>query len=150
MDIFQRTIHSNVKKVDDDHLVVTSSLLDLEHSLHLELRIRLSDRTIESARGSMSKVPLSRCLRGVDAIPGLAGVPIDRGVMKELQRRVGGPKGCAHMMELLADAIRLISMILIGNSLDYWGELKEHLTEEEIIAEGRHKLRNSCLVFADE
>ncbi|MBI5014692.1 MAG: DUF2889 domain-containing protein [Deltaproteobacteria bacterium] len=150
MDIFQRSVHSNVKKIDDDHIVVTSSLLDLEHSLHLELRIRVTDRTIELAKGSMSKVPLSRCLKGVDAIPSLAGVPIDRGVMKEIQRRVGGPRGCAHMVELLADAIRLVSMILIGNSLDYWGELKERLTEEEIVAEGREKLRNTCLVFADE
>ena len=37
------------------------------------------------------------------------------------------------MVELLADAIRLISMILIGKSVNYWGELKQHLTEEEIV-----------------
>lgn len=150
MDIFQRSIHSNVKKVDDDHLLVTSSLLDLAHSFHLELRVRLSDGTIESAKASMSKVPLSRCVKGIEAIPSLAGLAIDRGVLKEVHRRVGGARGCAHMEELLADAIRLISMILIGKSVDYWSELKQHLTEEEIIAEGRAKLRNSCLVFADE
>jgi hypothetical protein len=36
MDIFQRSIHSNVKKIDDDHLQVASSLLDLEHSFNLD------------------------------------------------------------------------------------------------------------------
>ena len=101
MDIFQRSIHSNVKQTDGDRILVTSSLLDLEHSLHLELVVRLSDRTIESAHASMSKTPLTRCSKGVDGIPGLVGMVIDRGVLREIHRRVGGPRGCAHIVELL-------------------------------------------------
>ena len=150
MDIFQRSIHSNVKQVDDDHLLVSSSLLDLEHSFHLELLVRLSDRTIESARANMSKTPLTKCLKGLEGIPGLAGLSLDRGVIKEVNQRLGGPKGCAHLVELLTDAIRLISMIMIGNSLNYWSDLKQNLTEEEIVAEGRQRLRNTCLVFAED
>jgi hypothetical protein len=151
MDIFQRSIHSNVKRTDDDHLLVTSSLLDLEHSIHVELVIRISTKTIESAKGSMSKTPLMRCLKGVDGIPGLAGIPVNRGVMKEIHRRVGGPRGCAHMVELLADAVRLISMILIGNSVNYWGAMKgKNMTEDEVIAESMDTLRNTCLVFAEK
>jgi hypothetical protein len=41
-------------------------------------------------------------------------------------------------------------MILIGDSLTYWSDLKGRMTEEEIIAEGRKKLKNTCLVFAEE
>ena len=48
MDIFQRSIHSNVKQIDGGRLLVASSLLDLEHSLHLELVVRAADRTIFS------------------------------------------------------------------------------------------------------
>ena len=149
MDIFQRSIHSNVKKIDGGRLLVTSSLLDLEHSLHLELIVRTADRTIESAKATMSKTPLTRCSRGVDGIPGLAGIVVDRGVLREIHRRVGGPRGCAHIVELLENAVRLVSMILIGNSLSYWSDLKARMSEEEIIAEGRRKLKNTCLVFAD-
>jgi len=150
VDIFQRSIHSNVKQLDEGRLLVASSLLDLEHSLHLELIVRTADRTIESARATMSKTPLARCSKGVDGIPGLAGLVIDRGVLREIHRRVGGPRGCAHLGELLENAVRLIAMILIGNSLSYWSDLKERLTEEEIVAEGRRKLKNTCLVFADD
>ena len=150
MDIFQRSIHSNVKQLDDDHLLVTSSLLDLEHSFHLELTVRISSRTIEVAKASMSKVPLSRCCKGVEGIPALAGLPIDRGVIREIHKRLGGPRGCAHMVELLADALRLISMILIGHSVNYWDSLKTSKTEEQLIAESMDKLRNTCLVFAEE
>ncbi len=150
MDIFQRSIHSNVKKIDGERLLVTSSLLDLEHSLHLELVVRLADSTIESAKASMSKTPLTRCARGAEGIPALAGIRIGRGVLREIHRRVGGPRGCAHIVELLDNAVRLISMILIGNSFTYWGDLKDRLSEEEIVAEGRRRLTNTCLVFADE
>jgi hypothetical protein len=149
MDIFQRSIHSNVKQIDGGRILVASSLLDLEHSLHLELVVRTADRTIESAKATMSKTPLSRCSRGVEGIPGLAGIAIDRGVLHEIHRRVGGPRGCAHLVELLDNAVRLVSMILIGNSLSYWSDLKARMTEEEIVAEGRSKLKNTCLVFAD-
>jgi len=150
MDIFQRSIHSNVKKIDGGRLLVTSSLLDLEHSLHLELTVRVADRTIEAAGASMSKTPLARCLKGVEGIPGLAGIVIERGVLREIHRRVGGPRGCAHIVELLENAVRLVSMILIGDSLTYWSDLKGRMTEEEIVAEGRKKLKNTCLVFAEE
>ena len=150
MDIFQRSIHSNVKRLDEDRLLVTSSLLDLAHSFHLEMVVRVSTATIESAKGAMSKTPLTRCLRGTEGIPDLAGLTIGRGVVKEIQRRLGGPRGCAHIVELIHDAVRLVSMLLLGDTVDYWGGLKEHLSEEEIVARGREKLRNTCLVFADE
>lgn len=150
MDIFQRSIHSNVKQIEGGRLLVASSLLDLEHSLHLELVVRIDDQTIESAKATMSKTPLSRCARGVDGIPGLAGMAVDRGVLREIHRKVGGPRGCAHLVELLDNAVRLISMILIGKSMTYWSDLKDRMTEEEIVAEGRKQLKNTCLVFADE
>jgi hypothetical protein len=150
VDIFQRSIHSNVKQIDGGRILVASSLLDLEHSLHLELVVRTLDRTIESATAAMSKTPLTRCSRGVEGIPNLAGMVIDRGVLREIHRRVGGPRGCAHLVELLDNAVRLVSMILIGDSLNYWSDLKARMTEKEIVAEGRKKLKNTCLVFADE
>lgn len=150
MDIFQRSIHSNVKKTGDDTLLVTSSLLDLEHSFHLELEVAIATATIRSARASMSKAPLARCLGGVESIATLAGLRIGRGVIVEVNRRLGGPRGCAHLVELVTDAVRLVAMLLIGDSVGYWTELKATMSEEEIIAAGRKKLRDTCFVFADE
>ncbi len=148
MDIFQRSIHLNAKRLDDDRLHVTSSLLDLEHSFHLELTVRISNNTIEAASASMSKAPLSRCTSALDRLPLLKGLSIERGVSKEIHSRLGGPKGCIHLMELLNDVVRFTSMLLLGHSLGY--ERKEFLPEEEIIAKGKEKLRNTCIVFADE
>ena len=150
MDIFQRSIHSNVKKIDDDHLQVASSLLDLEHSFYLELTVRISTHTIEAAKASMSKAPLTRCFSALESFSQLEGLTIDRGIIKEMRSRLGGPKGCAHLMELLNDAVRLTSMLLIGESVGYRPELTKTMTEEEIIAQSKKKLLNTCLVFAEE
>jgi len=150
MDIFQRSIHSNVKKIDDDHLQVSSSLLDLEHSVHLDLAVRISTRTIEAVTASMSKAPFTRCSSALEGLSQLEGLIVDRGIIKEMRSRLGGPKGCAHLMELLTDAVRLTSMIFLGLSMGYQPKLKDTRTEEEIIAEGKKKLRNTCLVFADK
>jgi hypothetical protein len=149
MDIFQRSIHSNVKRRGEDHLLVTSSLLDLEHSIHFEMVVRISTATIEAAKGAMSKTPLTLCLRGTEGISELVGLTIGRGVVRQIQERLGGPRGCAHMVELILDAVRLVSMLLIGDTVNYWSELKEEMTEEEIVARGKEKLKNTCLVFAE-
>ena len=150
MNIFQRSIHSNVKKIDDEHLQVTSSLLDLEHSFHLELTVRTSTRVIESAKVSMSKAPLKRCFSALEGFSQLEGLVIDRGIIKDIHTRLGGPNGCAHMMELLNDAVRLTSMLLISESVGYKPELKETMTEEELIAMGKEIMRNTCIVFSDK
>jgi hypothetical protein len=150
MDIFQRSIHSNVKKTDDDHLQVNSSMLDLEHSIHLELTVCLSTRMIESAKATMTKVPLTQCYSAIDGLSQIEGLPVGRGIIKEIRSRLGGPKSCTHLVELLTDAVRLISMLLIGLSLGYQPNHKTPDEEEEIIALGKVQLRNTCLVFANE
>ncbi|MHC1728908.1 MAG: DUF2889 domain-containing protein [Syntrophobacteraceae bacterium] len=150
MDIFQRSIHLKAKKIDDDHLLVASSLLDLEHSFHLDLTVRISTQTIENAAASMSKAPLNRCFIALGNFAQLEGLAIKRGIIKEMHSRLGGPKGCTHLMELLNDVIRFTSMLLLGQSMGYQPNLKEILTEEEIIAEGKQRLRNTCIVFAEE
>lgn len=149
MDSFERSIHLNARKLDDDRLQITSSLLDLEHAFLLELTVRISTQTIESAKATMNRAPLSRCFAAVERFSRLEGLSIKRGIIKEMHSRFGGPKGCIHLIELLNDAVRFTSMLLLGESLGYSPGMKENMTEEEIIAEGMKKLRNTCLVFAD-
>ncbi|HOI94576.1 MAG TPA: DUF2889 domain-containing protein [Syntrophobacter fumaroxidans] len=150
MDIFQRSIHLNAKKTDDDHMQVAGSLLDLEHSFHLELTVRISTHTIVAATASMSKAPLTLCYSVLGSLDQLKGLSIERGIIKEIRSRLGGPKGCTHLIELLNDALRFTSMLLIGEAAGYGSRLGEDLSEEEIIAQGKKRLRNTCFVFADE
>lgn len=110
---YQRSIHSHVRDQRDGRLRVASSLLDLEHSFHLDMTVRTEDWAIESASATMGKTPLSRCVAG-EAV------------------------------------VRLLGMIRLGGDTGYWGDGHMQRGEEEVIAEGRERLRNSCIVFADE
>ncbi|HSH68643.1 MAG TPA: DUF2889 domain-containing protein [Deferrisomatales bacterium] len=147
---YQRSIHSHVRDQEDGRLRVTSSLLDLEHSFHLDMIVRTEDWEIESASASMDKTPLSRCAAGEAVVRELVGLQIDRGVLRQINNRIGGPRGCAHLAELVTDAVRLLAMIRLGGETGYWGDAHRQRSEEEVIAEGRERLRNSCIVFADE
>ncbi len=150
MDIFQRSIHSNVKELDDGFFLVTSQMLDLEHSMHLELLVSVSDGRIERANAVMSKVPFAKCHMGAEGIKKLAGMKIERGIMGNINNAVGGPRGCSHMVELVCDAVRLIAMLRIRARTRYGEIERKNKTDEDVIAELGVFLRNSCLVFADE
>ena len=118
MDIFQRNIHLNAKKIDDDHMQVESSLLDLEHSFNLEITVRVSNHTIEKVTASITKAPFTHCLAALDNFTrSLEGLSIERGIVKQIHSRLGGPKGCAHLLELLNDTVRFTSMLLLGQSM---------------------------------
>ena len=56
---YQRSIHSHVRDQGDGRLRVASSLLDLEHSFHLEMMVSTKDWVIESASATMGMTPLS-------------------------------------------------------------------------------------------
>ena len=98
----------------------------------------------------MGKTPLSRCVAGEAVVRELVGLQIDRGVLRQMNARIGGPRGCAHLAELVTDAVHLLGMIRLGGGTGYWGDGHMQRSEEEVIAEGRERLRNSCIVFADE
>jgi len=149
MEIYQRNIHSEVKIEDNDKMLVSSSLLDLDHSFHLEMTVCLSTEIIQSAGAVIGKAPFGVCRQAASLASNLKGLKIKRGIAKQIGGRLGGSGGCPHMVELAIDAVRLTSMILIGKSVGYWSEAKQGKTEEEAIAAGKGKLANSCIVFSD-
>lgn len=150
MEIFQRSVHSNVKKIDAEHLLVSSDLLDLEHSIHLELTVRTTDVVIEAARAQMTKTPFDRCLSTRQSIKSLEGLTIGRGVLTEINQRLGGPRSCAHLYELAVEAVRLVGMLQLGAKSGYSGKRDSNISEEELIESIKPQLKNSCMVFASD
>lgn len=150
MEIFQRSVHSNVKKIDDGHLVVSSDLLDLEHSIHLELTVRTGDMVIEAARAQMSKTPFKRCLSTRQSIKSLEGLAIGRGVLTKINQRLRGPRSCAHLYELTVEAVRLVGMMQLGAKSGYSGKRAANIQEDELIEKIKPQLKNSCMVFASD
>ncbi len=69
-----------------------------------EMRVRLTldeGFLIVAAEASIDFAPFHICPRVAGDFPQLAGIRIGPGWMREVKRRVGGVKGCTHLVELL-------------------------------------------------
>ena len=60
MDLYQRNINVSVHRMDDDQIMLWSTMLDLDHSIRVQLIIDAANRQIVDASGEMLKVPFSR------------------------------------------------------------------------------------------
>lgn len=150
MVFFQRSVNSSVRQADDGRLVVESNFLDLEHSLHLTLVVDNKNGKIERVEAIMPKSPFSRCKKCVEGAQLLVGLTIGRGIMSQINKLLGGPKSCVHLVEIISEAVRLIGMLRAGDGGDYAYPGDPSHPEDVVIEKLKPSLKNSCMVFADD
>ncbi len=150
MEIYERNINAAVRRDGDDFIVTKASLLDLNHNMRVEIRVRISDRTIVEAGAEMTKTPFAVCSQTAFFAGKMKGLVIERGVTKKLSELFGRSEGCTHLYELAVEAVRLSSNVLLGfetGSME-WRERK--LSDEDFIERAKGFLKNSCLPFKEE
>src|SRR3989338_9959573 len=119
MQIYERNIHSLVKRVSKTHIVTEASLLDLNHSMTVSLKINVNTRTIEEAKGETSKTPFAICQETLKKMKSLEWLKIARGVNKKLIHELAQADGCTHLYELALMAVRLSFNVMIGLNMDW-------------------------------
>ena len=92
----QRNIGLELFEAGPDNLVAVGTMLDNEHLIKLEINIYLPDEQITRSRLNMIRVPFRVC-REVEAVAEkLVGLRIEKGVLSQIVRRVGGHVGCSY------------------------------------------------------
>ncbi len=149
--ILERNV--NVKIFDDGgpSLRVQGSLLDVEHSFHLELIVEVETGRILEARAEMVKRPYpTLCLPALENVVRLKGDVIGRGINRRIAEGLGGAKGCVHLVEIAQSVVRFTATYLIdrrtGMSEEGLGGLSEHEHRERWLP----ILKNTCQVFRVE
>lgn len=67
------------------------------------IRLTLDDNmVIQSCECVFDNHPFPTCLNAAPNFSGLAGIKIGVGWMREVRRRVGGTRGCTHVIEMLS------------------------------------------------
>ncbi|MHC4943600.1 MAG: DUF2889 domain-containing protein [Planctomycetota bacterium] len=147
MDLYERNINASVSRDGPDHIRTKASLLDLNHNMRVEIRVRVKDRTIVDAESRLLKTPFKICKQTESLVKNLIGLKIERGVTRKLSRLLGRSTGCTHILELTVEAIRLSSNVMLGFEVgdEEWRERK--LPDEEFISRAMSFLSNSCLPF---
>ena len=147
MEIYERNINASVRRDDELHIITKASLLDLNHNMRVEIKVRIADREIVEANAQMVKTPFRICSQTVRFASRMIGHKIERGITRKLSDLFGKSDGCTHLYELAVEAVRLSSNVLLGfHTGDMeWRERK--LSDEEFISRAKSFLANSCLPF---
>ena len=119
MEIYERNINSNVRKVGKSFILTEASLLDLNHSMRVSLKINLKSRKIQSADAVILKAPLTVCGSTTALIKRLKGLKIERGINNKLIEHLAHAEGCTHLYELALNAVRLSFNVMIGMDFNW-------------------------------
>ncbi len=145
----QRNIGLELFEAGADNLVAVGTMLDNEHLIKLEINIYLPDEQITRSKLNMIRVPFRVC-REVEAVAEkLVGLRIEKGVLGQIVRRVGGHVGCSHIKELATNIVYFVASHLVRRragfdptSLDFI-----HKPADERFALTKGLLRDSCLAY---
>ena len=113
----QRNFGIELYEVGSDKLVLVGTMLDTDHLVKLELEIYLPDEQITRSKLDMVRVPFPVCREVESLADRMVGLRIERGVINELNRRVGGHLGCSHIKELATNLVYFAASSLVGQRL---------------------------------
>ncbi|MHC4218404.1 MAG: AMP-binding protein [Planctomycetota bacterium] len=145
----QRNITIELFEAGPDDVLLVGTLLDQDHLIKLELTIHLPDEQITQSRLSMVRVPFPVCHEIETIAERLVGLRIERGVLTEIGRRVGGSAGCSHIKELATGIVNFIASYLVGRraGVDPLTTEFTHTPPEERFRLTKDLLRDSCLAY---
>lgn len=148
MDFLFRTINSYVHDHDERYLVLLSNLTDFAHIFEVKMKIDTKTNIIVEAEAKYYKTPYKICNKTVKLIDKIVGIEIKRGVVKDIAKILSGLEGCIHLFELVENAIKLASTIIIGKKANYFSEDFRQLPDEEKIRISKKFLKNSCYAYS--
>lgn len=71
------------------------------HEMVIRMRVAGPDLTIEDIDVTMDTVPRAECRETLSSLAPLKGMQIKSGFTEKVKARVGGPKGCTHLVALV-------------------------------------------------
>jgi len=145
----QRNISMELFESGTENVVLVGTMLDNEHLIKLEMNIHLPDEQITRSKLSMIRVPFPVCREVETVAERLVGLRIERGVLGEIVRRVGGHVGCSHIKEIATNLVYFVAAYLVRRragvepmSLDF---IRKPAEERFLLT--KELLRDSCLAY---
>jgi long-subunit acyl-CoA synthetase (AMP-forming) len=145
----QRNISVELFEAGEENVIVVGTMLDNEHLIKLEVNIFLPDEQITRSKLNMIRVPFPVCREVENVAEKLVGLRIERGVLSQIVRRVGGRVGCSHIKELATNIVYFVASHLVRRraGFDPVGLDFVHKPAEERFALTKGLLRDSCLAY---
>ncbi len=145
----QRNFAIELYESGSNEITLVGTMLDNDHLIKLELGVCLPDEQITRSKLDMVRVPFPVC-REVESIADrLVGLRIERGVLSEIARRVGGHVGCSHIKELASNLVYFAASNLVRRQVgvDPVGTDYDHKPPEERFKLTKELLSDTCLAY---
>jgi len=99
-------IDAELSDVKDYDYQLHANLRTAQEPIHqMRLRLTVDDSlTIRALVSTTLHAPFPQCDRPNESMPRMAGVQIGRGWRSEIEKRLGGTRGCTHLRDLLLNA----------------------------------------------
>lgn len=145
----QRDFSVELYDAGSDNMVLIGTMLDADHLIKLELNVYLPDEQITRSRLDVIRAPFPVCSAIEAAAERLIGLRIERGVVNEIGRRIGGKAGCSHVKELATNIVYFAAAHLVRrrSGVDPWSASYANRPPEERFALTKGLLRDSCLAY---
>lgn len=145
----QRNISVELFEGEADQLLAIGTMLDNDHLIKFEMNIYLPDEQITKSRLCMIRVPFPVCREVEKIAERLIGLRIERGVVGEINSRVGGSVGCSHIKEIATNMIYFVASYLAQRRLGVEPMSTEFSQKpaEERFSLTKDLLRDSCLAY---
>ncbi len=145
----QRHISIELFESGPKDVAVVGTMLDSDHLIKLELGVYLPDEQITHSKLEMIRVPFPVCREVESVAERLVGLRIQRGVLGEIVRRVGGRVGCSHIKELATNIVYFVASNLVVRRTGIDPMSTDYSTKppDERFALTKGLLRDSCLAY---
>jgi long-subunit acyl-CoA synthetase (AMP-forming) len=145
----QRNFTIELFDAGSDNMLLVGTMLDDEHLIKLEVNINLPDEQITRSRLDMIRVPFPVCREVESAAESLIGLRIQRGVLNEIGRCLGGRSGCSHIRELATNIVYFAASHLVRRRSGVDPMSTEYALRpvEERFTLTKGLLRDSCLAY---
>mgnify|MGYP001100009006 CR=1 FL=1 len=95
-------------------------------------------------------MPFEACIKPLENLPTLVGLRVEKGVIKQVAERLGRESGCAHLVELAVNAVRVAGAVPVAEGTGVTRQKFARLREEERLRLGRPHLGDTCYVYSEK
>ena len=150
--VSKRDISIEAFELENGNLMLESALLDTYHLIRLNLHIDPHSKTIVHSGCEFANHPHKNCPVVTSKAELLIGLQIQRGIIKEVIKRVGGSDGCVHLRELAIETINFAATTLIGYDvgLGLMNRSFNLLDETQRYKLSKNLLKNTCYIYKEK
>ncbi len=118
-EIFRRDIEIKAYWEDEEKILVEGRLSDSYHEMTANVKFSFPKLEILEVQCKFIRYPHDECLLAMNYIKDIEGLRVGKDFYKLLMEKIGGPKGCVHLNNLIYE----IGMSAVQGRFAKWDEM---------------------------